>query len=244
MKRNSFLLLGCLLVFGCVPTKDEFKNRSVESVYKKANDLLKKKEYKEAASEFKDLETLFPYSSRANEGQVLSAYCHFLASEYMSALREIGIFLRYHPSHELVPYVLYLKAMCKYMQVVSVGRDQKTALDAKYVFIELTNRFPESKYYNDAMKRIMILDDIIAAHEMAIGRYYQKNKNALAALGRYAFVADRLMHTRYAKEAMFRIVECCRFLGLGKEAENAQRSLEAAFPDSPWTKKSALLMKK
>jgi outer membrane protein assembly factor BamD len=232
------------LLIGCASKKEAFKDRSVTSIYKKATDLLKKKEYSDAASEFKDIETLFPYSSKANEGQVLSAYCHFMAENYMSAIREIDIFLRYHPSHALVPYVMYLKAMCRYMQVVSVGRDSKNAMTARNLFVELTNKFPESAYYKDSLKRVMILDDIIAAHEMSIGRYYQKNKSALAAIGRYAFVAEQMMNTRYAKEALFHMIECCNALGLPQEAQSAYRILSERLPDSPWTKKASLLVKK
>jgi outer membrane protein assembly factor BamD len=243
MKNSLKLLVGLLLV-GCSSTKDDFKNRSPDSIYKKAKLLLKQKEYTEAASEFKDIETLFPYSSIATEGQILSAYCYFLAASYMDAIREIKVFLRYHPLHRLVDYALYLKAMCLYMQASSVGRDSKTALNAKHAFVELVNRFPKSKYYADALKRIIILDDIVAAHEMAIGRYYQKSKGALAAIGRYTFVATQLFHTAYASEAFYRIAECCYFLGLKEDAENAVEALKRQAPDSLWTKKASFLAKK
>jgi outer membrane protein assembly factor BamD len=233
-----------LFVIGCTSGKENFKDRSVSSIYKKASTLLQKKEYSEAASEYKDLETLFPYSSRAQEGQIMAAYCYFMASKYMDAKREIAIFLRYHPSHKLVPYALYLKAMCLYMQVASIGRDSKRAMDAKQTFLELINKFPDSIYYVDALKRVMILDDIIAAHEMMIGRYYQTNKSPLAAIGRYTFVATALPHTDSVPEAYFRMVESCLVLGLDVEAEKAYDALAQYHPLSLWTKKAALLMKK
>jgi outer membrane protein assembly factor BamD len=242
--KNGFKLLSCFLIIGCSSSQDDLKNRDVDSVYKKAMSLLREKEYTEAATEFKNIEMLFPYSSKATDGQVLAAYCNFLASSYMDAIREINIFLRYHPSHRLVPYVLYLKAMCLYMQVSSVGRDQKIANDSKRIFVELINKFPESKYCNDALQRVVILDDIIAAHEMSVGRYYQKNKSALAAVNRYMLVATQLFHTGYASEAFYRIAECCHSLGLTEESENAAAVLEERYPKSVWAKKANLLMKK
>jgi outer membrane protein assembly factor BamD len=139
---------------------------------------------------------------------------------------------------------MYLKAMCIYMQVVSLGRDSRTAMDAKHIFVELVNKFPNSKYYADALKRIIILDDIIAAHEMAIGRYYQKNKSHLAAIGRYTFVSSQLSHTKYAEEALYRIIECCYALELREEAENAYGALKTDSSSSSWTKKAELLIKK
>ncbi|MDR0632482.1 MAG: outer membrane protein assembly factor BamD [Holosporaceae bacterium] len=237
-------LLSFLLLVGCASKKEDFKTRTVDGIYNKARSLLKGGEYTDAASEFKDIETLFPYSSKANEGQIMAAYCYFLASDYLSATREIEVFLRYHPSHEFVPYAMYLKAMCIYMQVVSLGRDSRAAMDAKHAFVELANKFPDSEYYRDALKRIIILDDIIAAHEMAIGRYYQKNRSHLAATGRYMFVSSQLSSTKYAEEALYRIVECCYALGLKEEAKDAYRALKSDLPSSSWTKKAELLIKK
>ncbi|MDR0677708.1 MAG: outer membrane protein assembly factor BamD [Holosporaceae bacterium] len=242
--NNKLLMLCFSLIVGCSSSKEDFKNRSVESIYKKGLALLKARDYTEAASEFKDIETLFPYSSKANEGQVLAAYCHFLAASYQDAVREIEIFLRYHPSNELVPYAMYLKGMCIYMQTASIGRDSKNALESKQVFVELINKFPESKYYKDSLKKIMILDDIIAAQEMMIGRYYQKNKNPIGAIGRYMFVTDKLSHTVHAEEAYFRIIECCHFVGLKEEAMNAYKILVSQYPKSSWTKKAKPLTKK
>jgi outer membrane protein assembly factor BamD len=242
--KNSLKLLCCLLIIGCSSTKDDLKNRSVESIYKKAKALLKEKSYSDAATEFKNIEMLFPYSTKATDGQILAAYCYFLASSYRDAIREIHVFLRYHPSHKMVPYALYLKAMCLYMDVSSVGRDSKIAIDAKHAFVELVNKFPECDYYEDALTRIVILDDIIAAHEMSVGRYYQKSKSMLAAINRYTFVATQLFHTGYASEAFYRIAECCRALGLKEEAENATAALKEQYPTSSWSKKTKAEIKK
>jgi len=242
--RNHLVLLSCLLLASCAYEKEKFENRTVDSVYAKGCSLLKEGEYTDAASEFKDIDTLFPYASKAREGQILSAYCRFLASEYMDALREIEVFLRYHPSHELVPYAMYLKAMCIYMQVSSVGRDSKKAIDAKQAFIELANKFPHSPYYEDCIKRVFILDDIIAAHEMVIGRFYQNNKSHLSAINRYTAVATQLSHTDHTTEALYRIVECCNSLGLKEEAESSYQVLSTKYKDSSWTKKAGALLKK
>lgn len=242
--RSSYLcLLSLILVAGCGSTKEDFKNRSPNSIYTKGLSLLNEGEFTEAAEEFKDIETLFPYSSLANEGQVLSAYSYFRAKKYDDAIREIEVFLRYHPSHKLVPYAMYLKAMCLYMQVASVGRTSENALEAKRAFVTLVNKFPDSEYYQDSLKKIIILDDITAAHEMAIGRYYQKNKNALAAIGRYNFVVSRLPHTNFAPEALFRVIECCLSLGLRDEAANAYEALKQGSPNNTWKAKADLLMK-
>ncbi|MDR1375327.1 MAG: outer membrane protein assembly factor BamD [Holosporaceae bacterium] len=243
MKHCHWKLFLFFLLAACASDKESLKDRTVESIYRKASHLLNDSEYTDAATEFKDIDTLFPYSAKASEGQILAAYCHFLASNYQDSLREIEVFLRYHPSHELALYAMYLKAANLYMGVSSVGRDSKATLEAKRAFVELINKFPNSKYRNDSLRRIIILDDLIAAHEMLIGRFYQKNKNALAAIGRYNFVTSNLHHTNYAPEAYYRILECCSSIGLKEEAQGARGALKLWYPDNTWSKKADLLLK-
>ncbi|MDR2268532.1 MAG: outer membrane protein assembly factor BamD, partial [Holosporaceae bacterium] len=192
MQRYLSTLCTAMLLVGCSPQRESLDQKNADKLYSSAVSKMKAYNYEEAASEFKEIDSLFPYSNKASFGQVLAAYCHFRSSNYMDALTLLDVFLRYHPSHPLVPYSMYLRAMCIYMQVSSVGRDAKAAKEAKLAFFELLNKFPNSFYSNDCTKRIMILDDIIAAHEMSIGRFYQKNSSGLSAIGRYNYVATHL----------------------------------------------------
>ena len=233
--------LACGLVFlvaGCASEKEDLSKKSAEIVYQEASKLLRESEYESAAKKFKAVETYFPYAEKASRAQVMSAYCDFMSSSYVDAIRELDIFLRYHPAHELVPYALYLKAMSIYMGTASVGRDSQQAMDAKRVFVELTNRFPTSKYAEDSLKKIVILDDIIAAHEMMVGRFYQKNKNALAAIARYNYVINKFPYAKCLEEACYRIVECCLSEEMYEDAKNAIDLLKKRFPNGVWTQKA------
>jgi outer membrane protein assembly factor BamD len=135
-----------------------------------------------------------------------------------------------------------MRAMCLYMQLSSIGRESKAAEDAKFAFIELLNKFPNSIYHHDCLKKIRQLDNLMAAHEMHIGRFYQKHKGLLSAIGRYNFVGSHYGHTDYAPEAYYRIVECCKASGLAHEAESAHEVLARDFPNSKWHQKSKHLL--
>lgn len=240
LHSSLFLLFGLLI--GCASEKEDIKNTNADRLYTKGNMLLKHGDYSEAAEAFNQVESLFPYSSKAPVSQIFAAYSNFLAANYMDATRELDIFMRYHSSHQLMPYALYLRAMCIYMQVASVGRDARVAQDAKQAFIELVNRFPDSIYYEDSMRKIFVLDGILAAHEMLIGRFYQQKANSLSAIGRYNFVISRFGHTNQAAEAYYRIIECCLHEGLNQEAESAYNTLKTKFPNDKWKEKADSLM--
>lgn len=246
MKKTKFLgIFGFLLLIACSSNKKDLLNskRNVEDIYKDALNLLKTQEYTEAAEVFKDIDTLFPYSEKAAQSEILSAYSYFLAKNYIEALREISVFLKYHPANKLIPYALYLKAMCFYAQVVSVGRDIGIAKDAKEAFMVMLNSYPDSKYSKDAMKKIRLLDNLCAAHEMSIARFYQKRDNMLSAIGRYNYVVGTYSNTKYVPEAFYRMIECFLLLNLKSEALNAYKVMEKDFSNDSWTKKACLLMK-
>ncbi len=224
--NSKYLLLGvAFLLSGCGSTELPVEGKSAEDVYKEADRFLKEESFEDAANRFKDVETYFPYSEKASNAQIMSAYSHFKKAGYEDAIRELEVFLRYHPSNKLVPYAMYLRAVSKYMMVASAGRDSNPAKEARHAFVELLNRFPTCKYSKDSQAKIIILDDIIAAHEMVVGRYYQNIKSSLAAINRYNYVISMFPNTKSVEEALFRVAECCQNEGLTEEADNARHVL-------------------
>ena len=128
--KKIFLITMMGLLSSCAHQKDDFNNRSPESIYKEGMKLLKSESFTDAASEFKDIEMLFPYSAKAVDGQIMAAYAYYKAKSYSDALRELDVFEKYHPAHEYIPYAMYLCAMCLFMQIGAIGRDSKMAMDA------------------------------------------------------------------------------------------------------------------
>ena len=246
MSRCYVNVLLCLLCVGCSSKKeiDSAKLQSAEEMYTSGCSLLKKSSFEDAAEIFKKIESLHPYSSKACDGQLLAAYSYFMSSNYSDAMRELDIFLRYHSSHALVPYAVYLRAMCLYVQTSTPERDQQVSQDARQAFAEIINRYPNTPYAEDSMKRIVILDDTIASHEMEVGKFYQRKKNMLAAVGRYNFIVDYLRCSPRIVEANYRIIECYQYDGLKDEAVPVYEAMKKNFPNNPWTIKAKTLMSK
>lgn len=247
MKPVFTVAVLMVMLTGCsskVNNKHSVAEKTPQGLYSEASKLLKRGNYSDAADLFNEVESLFPYSSRAARSQIMAAYCHFRAENYVDATRELDIFARYHASNKLMPYALYLRAMCVYMQISSVGRNAKIALDAKQAFVELLNKFPDSIYAKDCVKKIRAIDGTLAAREMMVGRFYQKAGNSLSALGRYNFVINNFGHTNQVPEAYYRIIECCCAEGMELEAAGTYDILKRDYSSSKWTKKAADLLGK
>src|SRR5260370_726595 len=92
-------------------------------------------------------------------------------------------FIQLHPGHKDVAYAYYLKAICYYMQIVDVGRDQKLTELALKSLDDIVRRFPDSKYARDAKLKLDFTRDHLAGKEMEIGRYYLKSGGAIGCGG-------------------------------------------------------------
>jgi len=77
---------------------------------------------------------------------------------------------------------------------------------------------------------------------MEVGRYYQKNRNFVAAINRFKTVAAEYQTTRHVEEALHRLVESYMSLGIKHEAQTAAAVLGHNFPNSRWYKDSYALL--
>ena len=76
--------------------------------------------------------------------------------------------------------------------------------------------------------------DQLAGKEMTIGRYYLRNGNPIAAIGRFRAVVDKYQTTSHTPEALYRLVEANLTLGLVNEAIKDGAVLGYNYPGDVW----------
>ena len=206
--------LGALLA-GCGGDKQQaYIEKPVDELYNKAMDQLTEENYKQAAGIFDEVESEHPYSLWATKGQLMAAYAQYEAGNYNQAVIAADRFIQLHPGHRDIAYAYYLKALCYYIQITDVGRDQKITEQALKALNDVVRRFPNSKYARDAKLKLDFTRDHLAGKEMDIGRYYLKRGDYLAAMNRFRRVIEHYQTTTHVPEALERLVECDLALGL------------------------------
>lgn len=120
-------------------------------------------------------------------------------------------------------------------QITDVGRDQGYAQAALDGLRDVQRRYPGTSYAIDATVKIDMVNDQLAGKEMAIGRYYQRAGQPLAAINRYKSVIDNeaYQRTSHTAEALYRLVEVNLILGLDEEATRNSRA-RLQLSGSPW----------
>ena len=177
------------------------------------------------------------------ESQMIEAYKEGLeelkaGDYYGDAEAELIRYLRVYPNHKDIVYAEYLLGLCYYEQIVDEKKDLQSIIDAKKTFKSLISRYPDTEFAADAMFKINLIDEILAAKEMYIGRYYVDRKKWISAINRFRVVVDDYDTTIYVEEAIHRLVEIYYTIGIESEAKKYANLLGYNYQSSEWYEKS------
>ena len=157
MKRLILVLCALVFVSGCASDKKIVSDQPLTEIYDEAYTEFNKKHYKSAAEKFSLAETQYPTSAYAADALIMAAYSNYMDEDFAGALLVADRFMRFHPGHPDVPYVLYLRGMCYYRQVSDVRREPGMSVYALNQFKQLVDRFPNTEYAKNAKNKIVIL---------------------------------------------------------------------------------------
>lgn len=245
LSRLRFLAIpGLLMLAACAskPNDTGYVERPVETLYNNAMDQLFAGKYQNAAKTFDEVDQQHPYSVWATKAQIMNAYALYENKNYNASVVAAERFIQLHPGNPDTAYAYYLKALDYYIQIIDVQRDQEITRRALDALTEVVRRFPGTRYARDAKFKIDLCRDHLAAKDMAVGRFYERRGDYLAAINRFRTVVQKYQTTSHIAEALERLVECYYALGLNKEAERTAAVLGYNYPDSRWYKASYALL--
>jgi outer membrane protein assembly factor BamD len=197
-----------------------------------------------AAKKFNEAETLFPQGKWASKSALMAAYSYYTQDYYGDAIAELERFIKVYPLHKNLDYAYYLLAICYYEQIVDEKKDLQSIIKAKKNFQFIIKNYPNTQYALDSEFKIDLINDILAAKEMYIGRYYFDKKKWIPAINRFRTVVDDYDTTIYAEEALHRLVEVYYTIGLIDESEKYAKLLGYNYQSSKWYENSYSLFNK
>lgn len=242
----ALALTGCG-IFG--KEIDPTEGWSAARLYDEASSELDGGNYERAIDLYEKLEARYPFGRYAMQSQLDVAYAHYRADEPEEAIAAADRFIKLYPQNPFVDYAYYLKGIVNYNR--SVGfldryiptdpsqRDPGAALDAFSDFGVLVERFPDSRYTEDARQRMLFLRNNLAKHEVNVARYYMRRGAYLAAANRANYVIERFQRTSAVESALEVLIDAYQALGKTAMAADVQRVLEVNrqagrfIPDEP-----------
>ena len=235
------IIISILFLNSCsknIEQRSSINEKSLElqvlEVYQEGLDSLNVGDVLFAAKKFNEVETLFPQSTWAPKSSLMAAYAYYSQDYYADAIAELERYIKIYPFDSNIGYAHYLLGVCFYEQIVDEKKDLQSLLKSKEKFEYVIKEFPQTDYAFDAEFKIDLIDDILAAKEMYLGRYYVDRKKWIAAINRFKNVVNDYDTTIYTEEALHRLVEIHYLLGLIDEAQKYAKLLGYNYQSSRW----------
>lgn len=243
----SLTLLSLILAFGAGcssnPDKEQKPVRSEQSYYTRAQTALKAENYYLAIEHLQNLETHYPFGKYTAQAQLDLIYAHFKSGSYESAGSTAARFIQQNPNHPSLDYAYYMSALSLYdidrgflsrvLPTTPAQRSMKPVMDSYQALKKLVLLYPESEYTPDAQQRMIYLRNILAEHEIEVGRYYLQRGAHLASVNRGYYVLEHFPEAPSVPDALALLTK--GFIELEKSdlAQQYEQTLASTYPQYP-----------
>jgi outer membrane protein assembly factor BamD len=248
----SMLLASLLAACGSTP-KDEFANVNPDKLYADAKEEANDGNFESAIKRLEKVEARASGTLLSQQAQIDLAYAYYKTGEKAQALAKLDRFIRLHPSSPALDYAFYLQGLINFNDDLGLfgrmarqdlaERDQQASRDAYEAFKTLIDRFPESKYAEDARLRMNHVVNSLAAGEVHVARYYLRRGAYLAAANRAQQAVKDYRQSPAVEEALSIMAQSYDQLGMAQLRDDAQRVLKQSFPNSKYLSEPTALGK-
>ncbi|OUD12527.1 outer membrane protein assembly factor BamD [Thioflexithrix psekupsensis] len=245
MNKNFFLLLFSLFLLTACATdpKEHTAGWDADQLYEEAKKALKDDDYRTAIRYYELLEARHPFGPYAQQALLESIYAYYKHNEPESAIVTADRFIQQYPRHPNIDYVYYMKGLVnfemnqglfdRFLPLDKSQRDQTVAMNSFRDFAELLQRFPQSRYAEDAEKRMLYLRNSAAQYELNVAEFYMVRGAYLAAANRAKNVIEGFQRTPAVPDALALMVKAYRILQLDDLANQSLQVLQLNYPNHP-----------
>ncbi len=249
--RLVLIISLALILSACSWFKDNEKvddTVPAKSLYTRAKKELTSHNWEAAIKQYEALRARYPFGKYSQQAEMELAYAYYKSGEPELAIAAADRFIHNYPTHQNLAYAYYLKGLADFKDSKSVmdrvtggydfsDRDPKAALQAYKDFSILLEKFPESRYADDARQRMRFILEAQAAHEIKVARHYLKIEAYVAALNRTKYVIEHYQRTPSIEDALGMQATIYATIGMPDLAEDSLRVLELNFPESRYIKR-------
>lgn len=250
MDKLTFKTLFIVLLFtlvGCSSSDDteidKVPDKSAQALFSDAREALDTGLYKKAIQILSAIDSRFPFGPISHQVQLDLIYGYYKSGDSAQGIALADRFLRLNPNHADVDYVYYMRALINistqenlFQDMAGIDRsdrDPTAARDAFNDFKTILQDYPQSKYANDARKRMIAIKSRLARYELSVARFYLKRDAYASAANRGRYIVEYYSPSVEVEQALEIMIECYDKMGLDDLKNNAKQVLAANYPNNP-----------
>lgn len=213
-----------------------------DALYERAKRALDNGNYRDATVYYERLEARFPFTNAARQGQLDLMYAYYKNREPESAIDQADQFIRENPAHPRVDYAYYIKGLVHFERNPNflerwfkADLSQRPPADARSSFQSfqtLVQRFPNSRYAEDARQRMIFLRNRLASYEVYVAQYYLERGAYVGALNRARYAIENYDGAPQIRRALEIMAEAYRHLDMQQLAADTEVILRENFGDA------------
>ena len=234
------LLPGCSFLDKMLEEEDTTVGLTAAQLYLEGKEFLNLEDFNNAIRYFEVLESRYPFGKYSTQAMLDLSYAYYASAQRDKAIIEINRFIRLYPNHPEVSYAYYLRALSNFDKDANVltrffgydpSRYDVTALKESFNdFSLVVNRYPDSKYAEDSLNRLIYIRNQIARSELYIAEYYHKRAAHVAAIERVKFMLENYGGTPSTERGLLILIESYNSLNMRQLAFDAARVLKKNYP--------------
>jgi outer membrane protein assembly factor BamD len=215
---------------------------SAQKNYEKGLKELDNKDWIAASKYFAFIKSRFPYSKFAVLAELRLADAEFGAEQYLEAIDSYRLFIKFHPTHEMVAngYASFKIGDAYFRQLSgdfwlfppSFEKDQSSTEDAANELKSFLDKFPESPYRDKAKKILIDVGKKLADHEWYVARYYWDRGKPMGTVLRLRRLLERYRGVGYDVEALWLLGRAYIAVEMPDRARVSWQELVAKYPTS------------
>jgi outer membrane protein assembly factor BamD len=201
------LLIALAVVSSCGKFRKIEKSADWRVKYEAGLNYYAKKDYYRASVLFEQVLPIVRGLPEGEKVQFYLAYCQFYDEMYLLSAEQFKTFYETYGRSTLAEEARYMYAFSMFRQAPKESLDQTSSIDAMIAMQEFLNRYPSSKFREDAIKVINTTQAKLEekgfqnAYQYYKMRYY---KAAIVALNNFQ---QNFPDSRFLEEAQFLVVE-------------------------------------
>ena len=211
-----------------------------DKLYDVASQDLRSNNFKGAIEKLEALESHYPFTNAAKQGQLDLMFAYYRNREPESAIDQADQFIRENPTHPRVDYAYYIRGLSYFetgggwledvLHADIRKRPPHEARKSLQAFQILVQTYPRSPYAADARQRMVFLRNKLADYELAVAEYYMQREAYVAAVNRARAVIENYDGSPAAIDALGIMSAGYRKLGIDELATVADQVRAANAP--------------